>query len=91
VRCNPQRTVNPSQPQRRLKRAFTSAVAASAAAWPEGAATHHRRLKLGACIEAYDRAWEIGDDDLTLSLFTEEASYRVRLAPPAIIRVRPLA
>lgn len=39
-------------------------------------ATAQGRRELGAWIEAYGRAWETGDDDLMVSLFTEGASYR---------------
>jgi len=33
-------------------------------------------MELGAWIEAYGRAWEAGDEDLVVSLFTDDASYR---------------
>ena len=34
------------------------------------------RIELGAWIEAYGRACETGDDELTASLFNEHANYR---------------
>ena len=43
---------------------------------PAIAATYHRRMELGAWIEAYGRAWETGDENLMVSLFTEDANYR---------------
>jgi hypothetical protein len=39
-------------------------------------ATSRDRMEFGGWIEAYGRAWETGDDDLMVSLFTEGASYR---------------
>ena len=36
----------------------------------------HRRMELGAWIEAYGRAWETGDEDLMATLFTDDASRR---------------
>jgi SnoaL-like domain len=39
-------------------------------------ATRHGRMDLGAWIEAYGRAWQSGNEDLMVSLFTEDASYR---------------
>jgi ketosteroid isomerase-like protein len=39
-------------------------------------ATDNARVDLGAWIDAYGRAWETGDDELMVSLFTEDATYR---------------
>jgi ketosteroid isomerase-like protein len=50
--------------------------AGSAAAVAVTTATYHRRMKLGAWIEAYGQAWETGDEDLMVSLFADDASYR---------------
>ena len=33
-------------------------------------------MDVGAWIDAYGRAWETGDEDLMVSLFTEDANYR---------------
>lgn len=33
-------------------------------------------MERGVWIEAYGRAWETGDEDLLVSLFTDDASYR---------------
>jgi hypothetical protein len=39
-------------------------------------ATNHGRMELREWIEAYGRAWETGDDEVMVSLFTEHANYR---------------
>jgi hypothetical protein len=55
--------------------------AGSATAVAAITATYHRRMGLDAWIEAYGQAWETGDEDLMVSLFTDDgATARARSA-----------